>query len=110
MNNELINDVEKIKDFLKKSPEYLALKEAEQIMDSDDEVKVLSFQKDHAMMVYNDDLKIFDRNSVESLKSHKYFSETVYLLNHHPLVKDYVLKLLKYNDLLEKINEEIFDL
>jgi hypothetical protein len=26
------------------------------------------------------------------------------------LVKDYILKLLKYNDLLEKINEEIFDL
>jgi hypothetical protein len=26
------------------------------------------------------------------------------------LVKDYILKLLKYNDLLEKINEKIFDL
>lgn len=110
MNIELINDIENIKEFLKNSPEYLELKKAEQIMDNDDEVKVLCFQKDHAMIVYNDDLKVFDRNSLESLKSHKYFSERVYLLNHHPLVEDYVAKLLKYNNLLEKINKEIFDL
>ncbi len=110
MNIELINDVNKIKEYLKNSKEYLDLKEAENKMDNDDEVKVLSYQKDKAMMVYNDDLKIFDRNSPEALKSHKYFSDSVYLLNHHPLVENYVSKLMIYNELLEKINKEIFDL
>ena len=88
--------------------EYRNLLKAEKEMEQSNEVMILSYKKDMAIVDYEDALKHYSRNSIEVLKAEKILSETAYNLNQHPLVKSYKENLDKLNQLYEEIDKIIF--
>ena len=108
MDENLINLLSELRDLLKETDEYKSLIAAEKTMENSDEVMVLSYKKDMALVHYEDTLKHYPKNSKEVLESEKNLAETVYNLNNHELVKDYKTKLNAYNKLLEDVKNRIF--
>ncbi|MDY2727868.1 MAG: YlbF family regulator [Candidatus Onthovivens sp.] len=108
MNEELLNQISILKENIVNSDEYRNLLKAEKEMEQSNEVMILSYKKDMAIVDYEDALKHYSRNSIEVLKAEKILSETAYNLNQHPLVKSYKENLDKLNQLYEEIDKIIF--
>ncbi|MBO8428078.1 MAG: YlbF family regulator [Firmicutes bacterium] len=108
MDIELINKCFELKDLIHNLKEYKDAIDSELKMENDDEVKLLSYYKDLAIMDYEDNLKHFSKNSKEVLESSKVLSNRIYELNNHPLVKDYKEKLDKLNKIYNEIDKELF--
>lgn len=108
MNEKLLIDLVNLKEILKKSKEYEALSIKNQKLEESDEVKLLSYKKDMAIMNYEDALKHYDKNSLEVLSAEKVMSKAIYDLNNHPLVKEYNLAYRDLNEVYLKINHELF--
>jgi Protein of unknown function (DUF964). len=108
MNEKLLIDLVNLKEILKKSNEYEALSTKNQKLEESDEVKLLSYKKDMAIMNYEDALKHYDKNSLEVLSAEKAMSKAIYDLNNHPLVKEYNLAYRDLNEIYLKINHELF--
>lgn len=108
MNEELLNQISILKENIVNSDEYINLLKAEKEMEQSNEVMILSYKKDMAIVDYEDALKHYSRNSIEVLKAEKILSETAYNLNQHPLVKSYKENLDKLNQLYEEIDKIIF--
>lgn len=109
MNEELLNQISILKENIVNSDEYRNLLKAEKEMEQSNEVMILSYKKDMAIVDYEDALKHYSRNSIEVLKAEKILSETAYNLNQHPLVKSYKENLDKLNQLYEEIDKIIFN-
>ena len=109
MNEELLNQISILKENIVNSDEYRNLLKAEKEMEQSNEVMILSYKKDMAIVDYEDTLKHYSRNSIEVLKAEKILSETAYNLNQHPLVKSYKENLDKLNQLYEEIDKIIFN-
>lgn len=108
MNEELLNQISILKENIVNSDEYRNLLKAEKEMEQSNEVMILSYKKDMAIVDYEDALKRYSRNSIEVLKAEKILSATAYNLNQHPLVKSYKENLDKLNQLYEEIDKIIF--
>lgn len=108
MNIKLLDDSIILKDCIKNSKEYLTLLEKNKALENSDEVKILSYKKDMAILSYEDALKHYDKNSIEVLKEEKAMSAAIYNLNNHPLVKEYNLAFRDVNKIYQKINNELF--
>lgn len=108
MNEELLNQISILKENIVNSDEYRNLLKAEKEMEQSNEVMILSYKKDMAIVDYEDALKHYSRNSIEVLKAEKILSETAYNLNQHPIVKSYKENLDKLNQLYEEIDKIIF--
>ena len=108
MNEELLNQISILKENIVNSYEYRNLLKAEKEMEQSNEVMILSYKKDMAIVDYEDALKHYSRNSIEVLKAEKILSEAAYNLNQHPLVKSYKENLDKLNQLYEEIDKIIF--
>jgi len=109
MNKNLYESISNLKTAIRNSGEYKALVLQNELLEKSDEVKVLSYRKDVAIMEYEDALKHFHRNSVEVLNTEKRMSKAIYDLNNHKLVKEYNLCFANLNKVFEHINEELFD-
>lgn len=109
MNEELLNKIERLNSALKASKEYEELKEFETRLDSNDEVKILSYKKDVAISKYEDALRHYEKNSKEVLDASKEMSEAIFALNNHQVVKAYMEKYEAYNAIINEINKSLFD-
>ena len=67
MEISLIDKVLYLKEELLNSAEYLNFKNTEQKLENNDEVALLSYKKDMAIVDYEDTLKYYSRNSNPSL-------------------------------------------
>jgi len=108
MNLEILEDIQKLRDSIKKDNVYLELQIANEALENSDEAKILSYKKDVAIFNYGDALKIYKMNSVEALQKEKEMSKAIYNLNQNEIVKEYNKKYKEYLLVLAKINKEIF--
>lgn len=108
MNEELLNSVYVLKEAIRSSLEYKSFVKANEILESSDEVKLLSYKKDMAIVDYEDALKHYNKNSIEVLNSEKNLSQAIRNLNNHQLVKEYNKAYFQLKAIYEKINRELF--
>jgi len=108
MKEKLYIDLLNLKREIKNSKEYLFLLDANTALENSDEVKILSYKKDMAIMKYEDALKHFDKNSLEVLESEKTMANAIYNLNNHPLVLAYNNCYRNLNVIYSYINSELF--
>ncbi len=108
MKDEILSKAYTLKEALEKSDNVTKLKQAELLMEKDDEVMVLSYHFSCAQMEYNDVLKHFDKNSEQAIKVQKKLYETKKKLDEHTLVKNYLMAYQKVRQDYELIQKEIF--
>lgn len=108
MNLELIEKIDRLREDIKNSSEYLELEKATFDMENDSEIQLLCYKKDMLILEYEDALKIYDKNSKEILLINKKMSEIIKEINSKEKVIRYNGALKKYNDILDCINKEVF--
>lgn len=108
MKIELLEKCFFLKDLIHETSEYKDLIVSEKRMEKSDEVKILSYKKDVAIMEYEDSLKLGNEFSDLAIKRKINMSDAIYNLNNHELVVDYKNKLYKLNKLYKEIDDLIF--
>ena len=108
MNLELIELINKLSGKIKETSIYKEYLLSEKNINNSDEVKVLSYKKDIAIMKYGDTIKHFGKNSKEVMGASKTMSEAIYNLNNHELVKIYNKNLANLNSYLKEIRDQLF--
>lgn len=108
MDLKIIELVDKLGESIKKENIYKEFIEIENVLNASDEVKILSYKKDIAIMNYEDALSHYDKNSQEVLDASKRMSEAIYALNQNEIVTNYNEKLAKLNDFLKEVSKELF--
>ena len=109
MDLELASLLENLKEDYKNLDSYKEFLVAEKKLEESDEIKVLSYKKDIAIMEYGDTLRHFDKNSKEVLEASKKMAKAIYDLNNHEISKKYNEKLAKLNEDLSEIQKSIFE-
>ena len=109
MNNSLYEEVYKLRDQMKSDPRFLALKEMDEKLNNDEEVMKLAYQKEMAIVEYEDALNHYGKNSAELKKAQQNLAKCKLNLDNHPLVKEYYLALQKVREMDRKVNEKLFD-
>ena len=108
MDAKLIIELENLKDDIKNSNEYKEFLEAEKELENNEEVQVLSYKKEMAIVDYEDALKHFNEKSEEVKRAKMRLNEAITLLNSHEITIKYNKALTKLNILLSEIQKEIF--
>ena len=106
MELETLELINKLGNDIKSTQIYINFKAISDKVESSDEIKILSYKKDLAIMEYEDALNHYGKNNEETLKASK--NEAIYKLNSHPLVKEYNTKLSLLNALLKEVDKELF--
>ncbi len=109
MNNSLYEEVYKLRDQMKSDPHFLALKEMDEKLNNNEEVMKLAYQKEMAIVEYEDALNHYGKNSAELKKAQQNLAKCKLNLDNHPLVKEYYLALQKVREMDRKVNEKLFD-
>ena len=109
MNNSLYEEVYKLRDQMKSDPRFLTLKEMDEKLNNDEEVMKLAYQKEMAIVEYEDALNHYGKNSAELKKAQQNLAKCKLNLDNHPLVKEYYLALQKVREMDRKVNEKLFD-
>lgn len=105
MEIKIINDILELKSEIVNSSEYKEFKIAEEKLENDEEVAILSYKKDMAIVNYEDTLKHFRKDSPEALISKENLDKIIRIMNSHPIVKEYNSKLTQLNLLLNEVEE-----
>ncbi len=108
MNEKLLNDSIDLRNKILDSEEYKNLFLKNKEMESSNEVKILSYKKDIAIMNYEDALKHYDKNSIEVIDAEKDMAKAIYNLNNHPIVKEYNKAFAELAGIYKSINLELF--
>ena len=108
MNEKLLSDSIDLRNKILNSEEYKNLLLKNKEMESSNEVKILSYKKDIAIMNYEDALKHYDKNSIEVIDAEKDMAKAIYNLNNHPIVKEYNKAFAGLADIYKNINLELF--
>lgn len=109
MNNSLYEEVYKLRDQMKSDARFLALKEMDEKLNNNEEVMKLAYQKEMAIVEYEDALNHYGKNSAELKKAQQNLAKCKLNLDNHPLVKEYYLALQKVREMDRKVNEKLFD-
>ena len=109
MNNSLYEEVYKLRDQMKSDPRFLALQKMDEKLNNDEEVMKLAYQKEMAIVEYEDALNHYGKNSAELKKAQQNLAKCKLNLDNHPLVKEYYLALQKVREMDRKVNEKLFD-
>ncbi len=108
MDSKLLIELENLKDDIKNSLEYKEYLSAEKELEDSEEVQLLSYKKEMAIVDYEDSLKHFKEDSLEVKKAKEKLNEAISLLNSHEIVVKYNNALTKLNILMSEIEKEIF--
>ena len=108
MDSRLIIELENLKDDIKNSEEYKEFLIKEKELENNEEVQLLSYKKEMAIVEYEDSLKHFAENSDEVKKAKNKLNQAITLLNSHKIVIEYNKALTKLNILLSEVEREIF--
>ena len=109
MNNSLYEEVYKLRDQMKSDQRFLTLKEMDEKLNNNEEVMKLAYQKEMAIVEYEDALNHYGKNSAELKKAQQNLAKCKLNLDNHPLVKEYYLALQKVREMDRKVNEKLFD-
>lgn len=109
MNSTLYEEVCKLRDQMKSDPRFLLLKEMDEKLNNNEEVMKLSYQKEMAIVAYEDALNHYGKNSPELQKAQQNLAKCKLNLDNHALVKEYYLALQKVREMDRKVNQKLFD-
>lgn len=98
-----------LKDLLNTDERIVLLNELEKKLNKDEEVMKLAYQKEMAIVEYEDALNHYGKNSAELKKAQQNLAKCKLNLDNHPLVKEYYLALQKVREMDRKVNEKLFD-
>ena len=87
---------------------FLTLKKLDEELNHNEEVMKLSYQKEMAIVEYEDALNHYGKNSKELQKAQQKLAKCKLELDNHPLVKEYYLALKKVREMDNEINEKLF--
>lgn len=108
MEQKLYDSLVHLKSVIENDDNVLELERLSKEMDENDEVKKLSYQKDIALMDYEDSLKHFSKDSKEVKDAQKRLAQAKLALDEHPLVHHYLEVYSKVRQMYDKINLELF--
>lgn len=108
MNESLLNDLLDLRNKVLNSEEYKNLIIKNELIEKSDDVKILSYKKDMAILKYEDALKHYSKNSLEVLNEEKNMAKAIYNLNNNELVKEYNKAFEKFSAIYDEINLELF--
>ena len=108
MNESLLAKVESLKSALEKDERVLLLNEVEERMNKDEEVMKLAYQKDMALLAFEDALKHFPESSQEVKDAQNRLYKSKLALDEHPLVIEYKQKYKAVRELYDQVNKELF--
>ncbi len=109
MNEELLIKVCELKQLIEKEEVFQNVIKYEKLIEESDEVKILSYRKDIALMEYEDALELFDKNSKEVLAKQKVLSDAIEQLNKNEKVAFYNKNLAELNYFYKKIEDILFE-
>lgn len=107
MDSELLFKLNELRELIENTNEYKELLLAEEKMSTNEEVMLLAYKKDMALVEYEDSLKHYSKNSKEVLFLSENLAKAVYNLNNHEDVLNYKNKLDQLNLLYSEIEEVI---
>lgn len=108
MNEKILNDAIKLRESILNSEEYKKVQELNNLMNNSDEIKLLSYKKDLAIMEYEDALRHFSKNSIEVINKESNMAKAIYLLNNNKIVKEYNIAFSKLESIYKEINDSLF--
>ena len=108
MNDVLLSSLEKLREAINSDPRLLKLNELDKKLNEDEDVMKLAYQKDMALLSYEDTLKHFKEDSSEAKEAQKRLHEAKLKLDLHPLVKQYNEAYKEVRLMYEKINDVLF--
>lgn len=97
-----------LKELLDHDPRVIRLNNAEQILNNNEEVMALSYQKDAAISIYSDALNHYKEGSEELKKCQRDLFLKKEALDNHQVVKEYLKAYSEVRDLYFQINEILF--
>ena len=109
MNDALLLSLENLRDCIESDPRVLRLNELDKKLNEDEEVMKLAYQKDMALLSYEDALKHFKEDSKEVRDAQKRLHEAKLQLDLNSLVKQYNEAYKEVRLMYEKINKILFD-
>ena len=109
MDDSLLDSLEKLKEAINNDPRLLRLNELDKKLNNDEEVMKLAYQKDMALVSYEDSLKHFSKDSKEVNEALKRLHKAKLSLDNHPLVQEYNSAYKEVRKIYDKINQELFD-
>lgn len=108
MKEALYKELYELRDMIKNSEDFRHLEELDKKLNEDEEVMKLAYQKEMAIVAYEDALNHYGKNSAELKKAQQNLAKCKLNLDNHPLVKEYYLALRKVREMDRKIDEELF--
>lgn len=109
MDDSLLTSLENLKEAIEKDPRVLRLNELDQKLNNNEEVMKLAYQKDMALLSYEDAQKHFGKDSKEVSDALKRLHEAKLSLDNHPLVQEYNDAYKEVRKIYDMINIAIFD-
>ena len=109
MTKDIYQIAYELKDSLLQDERVKRLNISEEIMNNDNEVIALAYQKDLAVSFYSDALNHFAENAKEVIEARKELHEKKLALDTHPLVREYLDAYKDVRDLYIQINSLLFD-
>lgn len=108
MTSSLIEKIDNLKIALSKDERIVRLNAIEEKMNKDEEVMKLAYQKDMALLDFEDALKHFPESSSEVKEAQNRLYKSKLSLDEHPLVKEYRLAYKEVQKIYSLINKELF--
>ena len=109
MEENILHAAYQLMDALKEDPRVVKLNDLEEQLNNNDEAKILSYKMDMASVEYSDALKHFLNKSEEIKPYIKALQDSKIKLNELDIVKEYNKAYKDVKDLINKINDEIFN-
>ena len=109
MNSALYNELYELRRLFKSDERVHRLEELDQKLNENEEIMKFSYQKEMAIVEYEDALKHFGKNSLEVQKAQQKLAKSKLELDNHPLVKEYYLALRDVREMDRQINQKLFD-
>ena len=98
-----------LKDLISHDPSFLNYLEKEKIMENDEEVMALAYNKDLKETYLSDALKHFSHDSKEVRQARLELFRASERLDSHPVVKEYLLASKKLDEIYDAINDILFE-
>lgn len=108
MEEKLYQLASELKDLLNNDERLILLDKIEKEMEENEEVELLSYQKDVICSEYSSLLNIYSSEDEHIKDVIMRLSQAKTKLQNHPLVKDYLQNYKVVKDLYEKINSILF--
>ena len=109
MNQNLLEKASKLKEEINSSPEVVELERLNKLLNKNEEVMKLCYQKDVYATKFEDAVRYFGQNSSEAQQAQKALYQAKLALDNNELVKSYNEQYKKVRKIYDKINEEIFN-